>query len=165
MNDTLNETVINAVNDTVVPLILGHSVPISSSPSIDIAILALIGALFTTLVNKFLSDQVKIKALRAEMKTLQKKVREMMKKDPKKAQALQGEIMKKNLENMKHAMNPKIMIITMIPMLFLFFFIRTNYAHFGEFLNLGFTTFGWLGSYFVFSIFMSIALKKILDVA
>lgn len=165
MNDTLNETVTNAVNETVVPLILGHSVPISSSPLIDIAMLALVGALFTTLVNKFLSDQVKIKALRAEMKTLQKKVRDMMKKDPKKAQALQGEIMKKNMENMKHAMNPKIMIVTMIPMLFLFFFIRTHYGHFGEFWNLGFTEFGWLGTYFVCSIFFSIFLKKVLDVA
>jgi uncharacterized membrane protein (DUF106 family) len=165
MNDTLNETIVNVVNDTVIPMILGQSVPVTSSPVIDIAILALVGAFFTTLVNKFLSDQVKIKALRVEMKTLQKKVRDMMKTDPKKAQSLQGDIMKKNMENMKHALNPKVMIITMIPMLFLFFFIRTHYAHMGEFLNLGFTTFGWLGTYFVFSIISSLILKKVLDVA
>ena len=164
MNDTLNQTVIDAVNETV-PTLLGMSAPFTSSPAIDIALIALVGALFTTLVNKFLSDQVKIKALRVEMKKLQKKVREMMKKDPKNAQALQSEIMKKNMENMKHAMNPKIMIITMIPMLFLFFFIKEYYSGFGEFLNLGFTTFGWLGSYFTFSIIASLVLKKVLDVA
>ena len=79
-----------------------------------------------------------------------------MKKDPKKAQVLQQQIMKKNLENMKHVMNPKIMIITMIPMLLLFFVIRTNYAHFGVMLNLGFTEFEWLGTYITFSILNSI---------
>lgn len=165
MNETLNETIVGAVNDTVVPTLLGHTMPILSNPVLDIALIALVGALFTTLVNKFLSDQVKIKALRADMKKLQKKVREMMKKDPKKAQALQSEIMKKNLENMKHAMNPKVMLITMIPMLFLFFFIKAYYGHLGEFWDLGFTQFGWLGTYFTCSVIASIALKKILDVA
>lgn len=162
MTEIINQT----INETVVPLLLNkYSLPISSSPVIDIFVLALIGALFTTLVNKYMNDQVKIKALRAEMKGLQKKVREVMKKDPKKAQVLQQEIMKKNLENMKHVMNPKIMIITMIPMLFLFFIIRTYYSQFGVILNLGFTEFAWLGTYITFSILNSIVLKKVLDVA
>ncbi len=164
MNDTLNQTVEAVVNETI-PTILGMTAPFTSSPTIDIALIAVVGGLFTNLVNKYLSDQVKIKALRAEMKTLQKKVRDMMKKDPKKAQALQGEIMKKNMENMKHAMNPKIMLITMVPMLFLFFFIRSHYGYMGEFWDLGFTQFGWLGTYFTCSIVSSIVLKKVLDVA
>ena len=157
----MNET----INETVIPLLLGHTAPFTNSPTMDIFLLALIGALFTTLVNKYLSDQVKIKALRKDMKDLQKKMRNVMQKDPQKAQKLQKEIMKKNMENMKHSMNPKILLTTMLPMLFLFFFIRKYYSQFGEFLNLGFTTFGWLGSYIVFSIILSIALKKLLKVA
>lgn len=165
MNETLNQTVIDAVNETVIPLFLGKTLPIMTSATVDIFLISLVGALFTTLVNKYLSDQVKIKALRKEMKSLNKKMREVMKKDPKKAQGMQAEIMKKNMENMKHAMNPKIMLVTMIPMLFLFFFIRTHYTHLGEFFDLGFTTFGWLGTYITFSIINSMILKKVLDVA
>jgi len=162
MSEIINQT----INETIVPLLMGkYTIPLTSTPTVDIFLLALIGALFTTLVNKYMNDQVKIKALRADMKGLQKKVREMMKKDPKKAQILQKEIMKKNFENMKHTMNPKIMMTTMIPMLVLFFFIRKHYSHFDVILNLGFTQFGWLGTYIVFSIIASIFLKKVLDVA
>jgi uncharacterized membrane protein (DUF106 family) len=74
--------------------------------------------------------------------------------------------MKKNFENMKHAMNPKILVITMLPMLLLFFFVKTYYTHFGEFFTpFDLVSWGWLGTYIVFSIINSIALKKILDVA
>ena len=99
------------------------------------------------------------------MKTLQKKMREHLTKDPKKAQALQQEIMAKNLENMKHAMNPKIMLVTMVPLILVFSLVRTLYGHMGEFLNLGFTTFGWLGTYILFSLINSIIMKKLFDVA
>jgi len=161
MSEILNQT----INETVVPLFLGKTIPILSSPVLDILFLAMLGALFTTLVNKYLGDQVKIKALRADMKKLQKKIREVMKKDPQKAQQLQAEVMKKNFENMKHTMNPKIMIVTMAPMLILLWFIRTHYTHLGEFLNLGFTHFGWLGTYLTCSIICSIIFKKVFDVA
>lgn len=162
MNETLSE----------IPTILGQTLPFTMSPTLDIFLISLLGSLFITLVNKYLSDQIKIKALRKEMKQLQKESRKMMAKDPKKAQALQQQLMKKNLENMKHAMNPKIMAITMLPMLFLFFLIRTHYGGFGEFFTLfgysiGFLgmPWGWLGTYIAFSIINSIALKKLLDVA
>ncbi len=120
MNQTLNETAMQ------VSQVLGQNLPITNSPTMDIFLISLVGALFITLINKYFSDQVKIRALRKEMKDLQKKSREMMSKDPKKAQVLQKELMKKNLENMKHAMNPKIMIITMAPMLLLFFFYKNS---------------------------------------
>ncbi len=156
------------MNETIaqIPTILGYALPITTSPIIDIYLISLVGSLFVTIINKQFTDQVKIKALRKDMKDLQKKSKDMMAKDPKKAQKLQGELMKKNFENMKHAMNPKIMIITMLPMLLLFFFVRTYYTHFGEFFTpFGLVSWGWLGTYIVFSIINSIALKKILDVA
>lgn len=158
MNQT-NETINQSVQ------FLGANVPFLGTPVLDIFILTVLTALFTTLVRKYLTDQVSIKALRLEMKQLQKKLREQMKKDPAKAQILQKEIMKKNMENMKTEFNPKIMLTTMIPLLFVFFLVQQLYSPLGEFFNLGFTTFGWLGTYIVFSIFNSIIIKKALDVA
>lgn len=163
MNETINNTVLMAANQT--PEVLGYALPLTGFPVLDIYFITLFAALFTTLINKHFSDQIKIKALRKEMKDLQKKMRATMKSDPKKAQKMQQEIFKKNMENMKHAMNPKILLLTMFPLLVLFIFVRTHYGPFGEFLDLGFTEFGWLGSYITFSIINSIVLKKVMDVA
>ncbi len=169
MNDTINQT----INDTATTILTQNEVagimfPLTGSPTMDIFLVTLLVALFTTLVNKKFSDQVKIKALRAEMKELQKKMREHIKgKNPQKAQAIQQEIMKKNMENIKHAMNPKILLITMIPLLVVFSFISQVFGEFGEFFTFPIFgwTFGWLGTYIIFSIINSIILKKVLDVA
>lgn len=168
INQTLNHTINETINQTIVnaPLLLGHTLPITNSLVLDIYLITLLTSLFVTLVNKYLGDQENIKRLRKEMKELQKEIRKHAIKDPKKAQILQKEIMKKNMENMKHAFNPKIMLTTMVPMMAMFVYVRASYGPFGQFFNfLGFTTFGWLGTYMVFSIINSILLKKILDVA
>lgn len=160
MNETINQSIAQ------IPVFLGHSIPITSSAVIDIYIITLFTSLFITLINKYFSDQKKIKASRKELKKLQKKMREVLKTDPKKAQIMQQEIMKKNFENMKFAFNPKIMLMTMIPLTYVFFTIKHLYAHLGEFFNFfGFTSFSWLGTYILFSIINSIILKKVLDVA
>lgn len=163
MNNTINETLSQV--SIQAPQILGMALPLTNSPAVDIFIITIFSSLFVTLINKFFSDQVAIKALRKDMKDLQKKARDAMKNDPKKAQQLQQQIMKKNLENMKHAMNPKIMLMTMLPMLLLFIFVKQYYGAFGNILDLGFTEFTWLGTYILFSIINSILLKKVLDVA
>lgn len=166
MNSTINQTVAD-VSQTFI----GMTFPFTNSPAMDIFLMSLVASLFITLVNKYMSDQVKIKALRAEMKELQKKMRGMMAKNPEKAKKLQQEIMKKNMENMKHAFNMKIMMITMLPMLLLFGFISKNYSQFPVIFDFGFSfwffwqPWGWLGTYLVSSIICSIALKKILNVA
>ncbi|MFW6285899.1 MAG: hypothetical protein ACOC16_01890 [Nanoarchaeota archaeon] len=171
MNESFNNIVNSSINQTIndsisqVPLFLGISAPLTMSPLLDILIIAFIGSAFVTIINKYLSDQVKIRALRAEMKDLKKKSRKYMVKDPQKAQAIQQEMMKKSFESMKHAMNPKVLIITMIPMLLLIGLVKNLYSPFGDILNLGFVQFAWLGTYIVFSIIWSIALKKLLDVA
>lgn len=167
MNETLNST-LELTNQTLtnVSQVMGINLPVSGSPLMDIILITLITSLFITLVNKKFSDQVKIKALRAEMKELQKKMRKQMAKDPKKAQALQKKIMEKNMENFKHAFNMKVMMITMIPMMFVFLFLGRYYSVFGEFFTpVSFISWGWLGSYLLFSIVWSIVLKKVLDVA
>lgn len=171
-NTTLNETINNSLNSTIQnvsqaidPTFIIFNTPFSTSPLIDILIISIIAALFTTLLNKYLTDQVAIKALRKEMKEKQKNMREMMKTDPKKAQAMQGDIMKKNMEVFKHSFNIKIMIITILPLLYVFTEIRAGYMHYDTILNLGVISFGWLGSYIVLTIVASIIIKKLLKVA
>lgn len=162
MNESINETLLQTPTT-----ILGTSAPFTNSPTIDIFLITLIVAVFINLINKYFTDQVKIRALRAEMKELQKKMREKFKTNPQEAQKLQQQIMKKNMENIKHAMNPKIMLITMGPLLIVFTFIGKLYGYLGEFfiIPLFGWNFGWLGTYILFSIINSIIIKKVLNVA
>lgn len=165
LSTTINQSINETINTTV-PKILGYSVPITTDPVIDIFIIALLVSLFVTVINKYMGDQKKIKALKIEMKELRTKQKEIMKtKDPNKMKAIQQEIMKKSMENMKHTMNPKIMLITMAPLFIVLGVIRKSYSPLGDILNLGFTQFGWLGTYILFSIAWSMIMKKVLDVA
>jgi uncharacterized membrane protein (DUF106 family) len=171
----MNNTTANLVNSTInqtanqttsqIPIILGSSLPLTFSPVLDIVIISFLVSAFVTLVNKFLGDQTKIKALKEEMKELKKKSRKLMTKDPKKAQQVQQEMMQKTMENMKHSMNPKIILTTAIPMILFLGLVRNLYAPFGNILDLGFTQFTWLGTYLIASIIWSMLLKKVLDVA
>lgn len=163
MNHTINQT----INETMVAQtqVLGVSIPFTTSLILDIYLITLCVAIFVTILNKYLTDQVKIKALRKDMKDLQKKMRSEMTKNPQKAQAYQKQIMQKNMENMKHALNPKVMLLSILPLLLVFTFVGKYYGPYGEFFNLGFTTFTWLGTYIVFSIVNSLIVKKIMNVA
>ena len=69
--DTLNMTIQNSTEistEIVSNTFIGLTTPFTMNPLIDIIIIALIAALFTTILNKYLTDQVAIKALRKEMK-------------------------------------------------------------------------------------------------
>ena len=167
----INETALLVLNNTTDLICNGSSiggmeVPITGYLTFDIFLITLVASLFITIVNKYLSDQVAIKALKKEMKVNQKKMRKLMTKDPQKAQKMQKEHMGKSMQMMKHTMNPKIMLITMGPMMIMFFYVRTIYGPCGEFFNFfGMTTFTWFGTYLTFSIINSIIMKKLLDVA
>lgn len=161
MNESLNQTAIQASQ------FMGVGIPFTGYALVDIYLITLIVAVFTTIITKYLTDQITIKALRKDLKDSQKKMREVMKKDPQKAQEMQKKIMKKNFELMKHSMNLKMILVTMGPLLIVFTLIGKLYPSniFPTILDLGFVSFAWLGTYIVFSIINSIALKKILKVA
>ena len=159
----MNETIIETANEII--MFMGYTFPITSSPIIDVYIITIFASLFITLINKHFTDQPLLKRSKEEMKSLQKEMRKVMRENPKKAQALQKEIFKKNMVMMKQNLNPKIMLMTMLPMILIFIFIKNNYTQFDQFLNLGFATFGWLGTYIIFSIINSVILKKLLKVA
>lgn len=161
MNESLNQSVIQASQ------FLGQTIPFTGSALFDIYLITLVVAVFTTIVTKYLTDQVSIKALRKDLKDSQKKMREVLKKDPQKAQEMQKKIMKKNFELMKHSMNIKMILVTMGPLLVVFTLIAKLYPAtlFPTILNLGFISFAWLGTYIIFSIVNSLILKKVFNVA
>lgn len=163
MNETINQTVQEAVNQTLP--ILGLVIPVTGNPALDIYLITIVTSLFITLVNKYFTDQVQIKALRQEMKELQKKMRKTMTKDPEKAQKMQKEIFKKNMQHIRHAMNPKVMLITIFPFILLLPFMQVHYSVFGTVFTFLTINFNWFWSYIVFSLINSILIKKILNVA
>ncbi|MFP4402059.1 MAG: hypothetical protein ACLFPL_02410 [Candidatus Nanoarchaeia archaeon] len=165
-NSSINSTLTNSTQSiTETGKFIIFEVPFSINPFVDILIISIVAALFTTILNKYLTDQVAIKALRAEMKKKQKNMREMMKTNPQKAQAMQGEIMKQNMDLMKQSFNIKVIAITLLPLLYVFTEIRSAYAQYDVIMDVGLFTFGWLGSYIVLTLIASIIIKKLLKVA
>ncbi|MBN2459405.1 DUF106 domain-containing protein [Candidatus Woesearchaeota archaeon] len=97
-------------------------------PGLAIFLVSLIITLLITLVYKFTTDQKKMKKLKEEMKEHQKKIRELSKKDPQKAMALQQEAMKGNLEYMKSSF--KSTLYTLIPIIIIFGWLNSHMAYY-----------------------------------
>ncbi len=100
---------------------------IQQSPRISIIIFALLISFFISLVNYFVLDKEKMK----EIKDRQKKVQEQIKTHQKagehqKAMELQKQLFADMPEMMKHSLKPA--LITMVPMIILFSFLRGVYA-------------------------------------
>jgi len=92
-----------------------------------ILIISLVITVITTIAYKYLTDQEKIKKLKADMKKDQKKMKELMKTDPKKAQKLQKDVMGRNSELMKHSFKPT--LYTLIPLLIVFGWLNAHMAY------------------------------------
>jgi len=127
------------------------------SPIGALIIISFIMTLIVTLIYKYATDQELMKSSKKEIKEIQKKVREF-KHDPQKAMAHNKELMQKQLEMFKQSFKP--MLITMLPVLLLFTWLRSTYGTMGDI----FIGFGWLGNYIIFSIVFSLILRKLLRV-
>lgn len=124
---------------------------IQNNPRTFIIILSLIVTVVITIVTYFMTDRERMK----EIKDRQKELRREMKKfkdDPAKIMELNKKMMEDLPEQMKHSFKP--MIITIIPLLILFGWMRTTFAT---------TTIAstWLWWYIGASIIFSILLRKI----
>ncbi len=134
------------------------------NPALDIFVLAFFVTLVTTLITKHTTPQDEIKKLKKDLKELQKKMKKLDKEDIESMKRIQKEILEINGELFKKNMNLKNMLITSLPLILLISWVRAHYSVYGEFLNLGFTKFGWLGTYIFSSIICSILWKKLLKV-
>lgn len=125
---------------------------IQANPAIAILVISFLATIFVTIINYFFTDR----ELMRKIKEKQKNLREEMKKyrnDP----AKMMEINKQMMEDFPHQMKQsfKIMLITLIPMLLLFGWLR------GVFVN---TSLGnsWIWWYIIASLVFSIVLRKVL---
>lgn len=84
-------------------------------------------SLFITIVNYFILDKEKMREIKAKQKELQKQMKEHQKAgNTEKMLELNKEFMSHTLETFKHSFKP--MIITIIPILIFFGFIKNAYA-------------------------------------
>jgi len=124
-----------------------------------IIIISFIIALITTLVYKYFTDQTALKQLKEDNKKLQEEMKNA-KGDVKKMADLQKQALQKGfLEPMRHQLKP--LIITFIPFILIFGWLRTTYANTGP---IFFGYFGWFGTYIIFSIIFTTILRKLLKV-
>jgi uncharacterized membrane protein (DUF106 family) len=128
---------------------------INSNPVISIVAISFTITLAMTLVTKYFTDQKLMKELKVKQKELQKKLKEK-KGDLELQKKIQKEMMGYSMELMKHSFKP--MIITFIPIILIFWWIRGIYLE---------TTIGnvWIWWYIGSALVSSIILRKAMDVA
>jgi uncharacterized membrane protein (DUF106 family) len=123
---------------------------------------AAILSMIITLVYRFGTDQPVMRELKKELKKHQHHMR-AHRKDPAKVSEISKKSMEVNMQYMKHTMKP--MMITMLPFLFIFTWLR---GHFDElvFFNLPVWphTLGWVGTYIIFSMIFTTVFRKALNV-
>jgi len=122
-------------------------------PKESIVVFAFLITLIMTLVTKKFTDQNRMKELKQIQKSCNIKMKES-KGDVEKQKEIQKQIMECSMELMKHSFKP--MLITFIPIILLFTWIRGIYT---EILT------GWIWWYLGAAIVSSIALRKVLKVA
>jgi len=82
---------------------------------------------FSTLAYKYLTDQVRMKRLKKELKSYQEKLKVLSKDDPQKAMVVQKEMMGKNMELMKQSFKPT--LYTLLPLLIIFGWLNAHLAY------------------------------------
>ena len=126
---------------------------IQQNPRASIIILALAISFFITLINYFFLDKEKMREIKERQKEMQKKMKEHQKNgEHEKMLELQKEMLSDMGAMFRHSMKP--MLITIVPILLLFSFIKNTYAD----TTIASTWFWW---YLGTAIFGSMILRKV----
>ncbi len=137
------------------------------SPRWSLIGISLIITVLITLAYKFLTNQQRMKELKAEVKDLQAKMKES-KEDKDKLMQLNQQAMGKNLEVMKHSLRPT--LITFIPIIIIFSWLRNTYLPAGDLFSwnadiiLFGSGIGWLWTYILCSFIFSLIIRKVLKI-
>ena len=122
-------------------------------------VLSFLLTLLTTLAYKFFTDQNLMKTLKDDMKLLQNQMKDASHPAEHKM-TLQKQILEKNMSYMKQSMKP--MLITFIPIIILFGWLRSYYTILGNpKIFFGLT---WIWTYLIFSIIFSMLIRKLLKI-
>jgi uncharacterized membrane protein (DUF106 family) len=97
------------------------------NPKVSIVIVSLIVSLISTIVTKYTTDQAMMKNIKDRQKEIQKEIKEnKYSPSDKKYLELQNEILSLTGKMFKHSFKP--LIITMVPFLMLFYWLRNIYV-------------------------------------
>ena len=125
-----------------------------ANPKLSIICLSVLVTLVMTVITKYFTNQKRMKELKDIQKACQIKLKDS-KGDVKKQTEIQKEMMQCSMELMKYSFKP--MFITLLPLLFLFVWMRGIYA-------VTYIAGSWIWWYIGISIASSIVLRKILKV-
>ncbi|MFA5173795.1 MAG: EMC3/TMCO1 family protein [Candidatus Pacearchaeota archaeon] len=123
---------------------------IQNNPRIGIIGISLLVTLGITIVNYFMTDKERMKELREKQKRLKEEMKKY-KDNPQKMMEINKQMMEDLPEQMKHSFKP--MLITIIPLLILFSWLRSNFA-------VTAISSTWIWYYIGFSMLFSIILRK-----
>lgn len=126
---------------------------ILSYPRSSIIVIAILVSFFISIVQYFVMDKDKMRDLKAKQKDLNAQMK-LHKDNPQKMMDLQKELLGHSMESMKHSFKP--MIITTIPILIVFGFVKNSFA---------LTDIGgsWFWYYFITSIASSLIFRKLFN--
>jgi uncharacterized membrane protein (DUF106 family) len=98
-------------------------------PLLAILFLSLLLGLISTLLQKYLTDQEKMRRLKDDTKKMQKQMKEAQKeKDADKVMKLQGKLMPIQMDLMKESFRP--LLWTMLPFLLIFFWLNSHFGYY-----------------------------------
>ncbi len=126
-------------------------------PLFGIVFIAFILTFLITLAYKYFTDQDLLKSVRERSKALQKELKGL-RDQPDKFKKKQSEVMELQMKLLPQTLKP--MIITFIPIIIVFNWLRVTYEPIGPVLF----GLGWIWAYIIFSIVFSFALRKLLKV-
>lgn len=123
------DAVFNVLNAIFNPILAMDPNP--HSPALTVLIIAFIVSLITTIANKYLVDQEKMNENQKKSRELSSRMRDAQKrgdgKEIAKLQAEQTEMLKNQNAVMMESFKP--MIVTFVPIILIFFWMRTSAIH------------------------------------
>ena len=127
------------------------NVLVQSNPKLWILIFSFIVTIVITIVNYYFTDRELMKNIKQKQKSLREEMKQH-KNNPQKMMELNGKMMEDMPAQMKQSF--KIMLITMVPLLIFFNWLRNMFAA---------TTIGssWIWWYILSSLVFSIVLRKV----
>ena len=126
---------------------------ITQYPAVSIIIFSALITLVSTLITKWLTNQKHLKSMKVRQKQIQKDLKNCKPGD-KQFEELQSEMLQITMVMMKSSFKP--MLITFVPFLILFYWIRQVYT--GLLPN-------WIWYYIISSLVFSVAYRKVFKMA
>lgn len=126
---------------------------IQQYPKTSLIVLACLISFISLVITKYVTDQKKMRELKARQKELSKMSKEF-KQDIKKLTEINQEMMQISMEMMKHSFKP--LLITFIPLLILLWWVKSTFQTVLP---------SWIWYYIIAGIVSSLIFRKLLDVA